>query len=161
MSKQRGLFGVPHVKAVCVHEAEVLDGQCSTSADVARIWAETVAKEPLFDSEKEVFAVFLLTRKNQIKGYHVATVGTLSSALVHPREVFRPAIAHAAAAIVVVHNHPSGDPSPSSADIQVTRQLREAARIIGIDLLDHVVIGDPRRDPRGVGHYSFQEAGLL
>jgi DNA repair protein RadC len=82
--------------------------------------------------------------------------------LVHPREVFKPAILASAASVVVSHNHPSsGDPHPSSADLQVTRQLREAAQVLGIDLLDHVVVGTKEGDPAGKGYYSFREAGLL
>jgi DNA repair protein RadC len=81
--------------------------------------------------------------------------------LVHPREAFRVAIQHGATAIVCAHNHPSGDPAPSSADIQVTRQLREAARAIDIELIDHVVVGDKAADPTGQGYYSFRQAGLI
>jgi DNA repair protein RadC len=80
---------------------------------------------------------------------------------VHPREVFKEAIRLSASAILVAHNHPSGDPAPSRADIQVTRQLREAAKVIGIDLLDHIILGQKSKDPRGIGLYSFNEAGLI
>jgi DNA repair protein RadC len=80
---------------------------------------------------------------------------------VHPREVFREAIRAAASAIICAHNHPSGDPAPSAADIRVTRQLREAALTVEIDLLDHVIVGSPVADPAGVGWYSFRSAGLL
>jgi DNA repair protein RadC len=88
------------------------------------------------------------------------TKGTATNCLVHPREVFREAIRHNASAIVAVHNHPSGDPAPSRADIQVTRQLRESAKIVGIELTDHIIIGYKPRDPQGLGYYSFNEAGL-
>lgn len=160
-SPQRGLFTVSHIKAVCVRETELLDQMCSLPVDVVRIWNETIVTEPLYDPEKEHFVVFLLNRKNRLRSYNVVSVGTATSSLVHPREVFRPAIAQAASAIIIVHNHPSGDPAPSSADIQVTRQVREASRVVGIDLLDHIIIGDERYDPRGEGHYSFREAGLI
>jgi DNA repair protein RadC len=89
------------------------------------------------------------------------TSGTATAALAHPREVFRGAIQHGATAIVCVHNHPSGDPAPSSADVHLTRQLREAARTLDIDLLDHVVVGTVAADPAGLGYYSFRTAGLL
>jgi DNA repair protein RadC len=81
--------------------------------------------------------------------------------LVHPREAFRAAIQNGATAIVCAHNHPSGDPAPSSADIQVTRRLREAAVAIDIELIDHVVVGEKAADPANRGFYSFREAGLL
>jgi DNA repair protein RadC len=110
---------------------------------------------------QEAFYVLFLDRKNNPLGRHMVTLGTLVSSLVHPREVFRPAILASAAAIIVAHNHPSGDPAPSAADIQVTRQLREAARVIDIELLDHVIIGHRESDPAKIGHYSFRNAGLL
>jgi DNA repair protein RadC len=75
--------------------------------------------------------------------------------------VFKIAILASAAAIVVSHNHPSGDPAPSAQDVQLTRQLREAAKIIGIDLIDHVIVGTAEDDPLKVGHYSFRNAGIL
>lgn len=91
----------------------------------------------------------------------MVTLGTATASLAHPREVFRAAIVAGCTGIVVAHNHPSGDPSPSAADIQVTRQLREASRILAIDLVDHVVLGRPEMDPAGRGFYSFRDAGLL
>ena len=110
---------------------------------------------------QESFWVILLNRKNRAMGRVMISLGTLTASLAHPREVFKPAILASASAIVVAHNHPSGDPAPSSADIQVTRQLREAAKIMDIDLLDHVVVGYAESDPLGRGYYSFREAGLL
>jgi DNA repair protein RadC len=109
----------------------------------------------------EKFWVLCLNRKNHLLRRHEVTSGTASSSLVHPREVFREAIRLGASAIICVHNHPSGDPAPSAADIQVTRQLREAARTIDIDLLDHVIIGRKSSDPAGTGYYSFRDAGVL
>jgi len=109
----------------------------------------------------EKFWVLCLNRKNRLLREHEATSGTASSSLVHPREVFREAIRHGASAVICLHNHPSGDPAPSAADIQVTRQLRDAARAVDIDLLDHVIIGRKASDPAGQGYYSFRDAGLL
>lgn len=111
--------------------------------------------------EVEKFWALCLNRKNRLLRRVEVTSGTASSSLVHPREVFREAIRQGASAVIAVHNHPSGDPAPSRADIQVTRQLRESAKIIGIDLLDHIIIGTPVADPVGTGYYSFNEAGLL
>lgn len=109
----------------------------------------------------EKFWVLCLDRKNRLQRCVEATSGIVSSSLVHPREVFRIAIQEAAAAIACAHNHPSGDPAPSSADLRATRQLREAAETVQIPLIDHVVIGRSECDPRGVGYYSFREAGVL
>jgi DNA repair protein RadC len=110
---------------------------------------------------QESFWVIMLNRKNHAMSRQMITLGTLTSSLVHPREVFRPAILAGAAAIICAHNHPSGDPAPSAADLQVTRQLREAARAVDIEILDHVIIGEAGADPAGRGYYSFREAGLL
>ena len=110
---------------------------------------------------QESFWVILLDRKSHAIARQMVTLGTLTSTLVHPREVFRPAILAGAAAVVVVHNHPSGDPAPSSADFQVTRQLREAAKVLDIEFIDHVVIGQKEADPAGIGFYSFRQTGLV
>lgn len=78
-----------------------------------------------------------------------------------PREMFRRAILPGATGLIVSHNHPSGDPAPSSADVQVTRLLREAAKVIDIEFLDHVIVGHLKGDPLHVGHYSYRASGLL
>jgi DNA repair protein RadC len=105
------------------------------------------------DLAQEEFRVLLLNTQHAVIRELAVTRGTLDASIVHPREVFRAAIAEAAAAMVLVHNHPSGDPTPSSEDRDVTRQLAEAGRLIGIPVLDHVVVGDGR-------YVSFVEAGL-
>ncbi|HWZ95136.1 MAG TPA: DNA repair protein RadC [Opitutaceae bacterium] len=109
----------------------------------------------------EKFWVVCLNRKNYLIKRIELTSGTATNTLVHPREVFRAAIREGATAIVCAHNHPSGDPTPSAADMQVTRQLREAAKIVDIHLLDHLVIGTASADPASVGYYSFRQAGLI
>lgn len=116
---------------------------------------------PVKGLKVEKFWVLCLNRKNRLLRQHEATSGTASSSLVHPREVFREAIRAGASAVICVHNHPSGDPAPSAADIQVTRQLREASRAVDIDLLDHVIIGTKANDPARRGYYSFRDAGVL
>ena len=110
--------------------------------------------------QQESFWVLLLNRKNYIMGRQMITLGTATNTLAHPREVFRAAIIGGAAAIICVHNHPSGDPSPSAADIRMTRQLREASQVIDIQLLDHIVIGDKAIDPCGLGYHSFRSVGM-
>lgn len=110
---------------------------------------------------QESFWVIALDRKNKPMGRSLVTLGTASSCLVHPREVFKYAILQSASAVIVLHNHPSGDPAPSREDIRVTRQLREASHILQIELLDHIIMGNKEDDPTGIGFYSFQDAGLL
>jgi DNA repair protein RadC len=126
-------------------------------ADLISAHLETVASS----LEVEKFWVLCLDRRNRLRKRVEVSSGIATAALAHPREVFRAAIREAAAAVVCAHNHPSGDPSPSAADIQLTRQLREAAVAVDIPLLDHVIIGRRGADPLGRGYYSFREAGLL
>ena len=111
--------------------------------------------------EVEKFWVLSLNRRNRLRKRVEVSSGTATAALAHPREVFRSAIRESAAAVICAHNHPSGDPAPSAADIQLTRQLREAAAAVDIPLLDHVIIGRRGADPLGRGYYSFREVGLL
>ena len=92
------------------------------------------------DGVQEEFHILLLDTKNRVTGSHLITVGTLDASLVHPREVFRPAIRNSASSIIAVHNHPSGDPTPSQEDRAVTRRLEEAGKTLGIDLLDHIIV---------------------
>ncbi len=109
----------------------------------------------------EKFWVACLNRKNRLIKLVEVTSGTATTSLAHPREVFRAAIRHGATAVACVHNHPSGDPAPSAADVQVTRQLREAAKAVDIELLDHVIVGRASVDPRSLGYFSFREAGVI
>jgi DNA repair protein RadC len=111
--------------------------------------------------EVEKFWVLCLNRKNRLLKRVELTSGTAHSALAHPREVFRVAVRESASAIVCVHNHPSGDPAPSAPDLHVTRMLRDAARAVDIQLLDHVIVGRSGADPAGRGYFSFRDAGIL
>lgn len=115
----------------------------------------------LLGLEVEKFWVLCLNRKNRLLKRVEVTSGTATAALAHPREVFRHAIRESSTAVICIHNHPSGDPAPSAADLQLTRQIREAAKAVDIDLLDHVILGRPQADPMGRGYYSFREAGLI
>ena len=109
----------------------------------------------------EKFWVLCLNRKNRVLKCIEITSGTANTTLAHPREVFREAITESASAILCAHNHPSGDPTPSSADIKMTRLLRDASQTVDIPLVDHVILGQPQADPGGLGYYSFREAGLI
>jgi len=108
----------------------------------------------LRDLLHEEFRVLLLNAQHAVVREILITRGILDASVVHPREVFREAVAESAAALILVHNHPSGDPAPSPEDREVTRQLADAGRIVGIPVLDHVVVGDAR-------YVSFVEAGYL
>lgn len=104
--------------------------------------------------DREVFKVLYLNTKNEIIRDEAVSVGSLNASIVHPREVFKPAIVHSSNAVILMHNHPSGNPSPSQEDIQITKRLSEAGELIGIKVLDHIVIGDGR-------YYSLKENGLF
>ena len=106
------------------------------------------------EAKKEHFVVLCLNARRQLTHQETVSIGTLSASLVHPREVFSPAISAAAAAVVVIHNHPSGDPTPSAEDRDVTRRLQRAGELLGIPLADHVVVS-------ATGFFSFREHGLL
>ncbi|MGH9339478.1 MAG: RadC family protein [Acidobacteriota bacterium] len=104
--------------------------------------------------KKEIFWAALLDGKNRIMKIERISEGTLNTSLVHPREVFRPAVREAAAGVLFIHNHPSGDPAPSEDDVRSTQRLVRAGKIVGIHVLDHVIIGDSR-------YFSFSDRGLL
>ncbi len=123
--------------------------QIQAPEDVVRVY------QPLLrDKRQEVFKVLLLDSANHLLRDVEVSSGILNSALVHPREVFRAAIAEPAASVILLHNHPSGNPEPSSEDLQITHQLTEAGRIIGIPVHDHIIIGETR-------YTSFAERGIL
>ncbi len=103
---------------------------------------------------REIFYVVLLTNKNRKIREVKISEGSLTASLVHPREVFHPAIRESAAAVLFVHNHPSGDPAPSQADIEITRRLKDVGETMGIRVLDHVVIGQDQ-------YFSFNDRGML
>lgn len=105
---------------------------------------------------QETFNIITLDAKNREIGKHIITIGTLTSSLVHPRDIFRAAIGDNAQSIILAHNHPSGNPTPSSQDIEVTKKLIEAGKIMGIPVLDHVIVG---RD-KGNEFLSLRESGL-
>jgi len=106
------------------------------------------------DEVKEKFVVVILNTSNCVQAIEIVTQGVLNSSLVHPREVFRPAIVFSAASIIVCHNHPSGNPEPSQEDIVITKQIVEAGKIVGIPVYDHVIFTNDR-------YTSFVERGLL
>lgn len=104
--------------------------------------------------EQEHFVLLCLTTKNRVKKRKAIFVGSLNCTVVHPREVFRSAIENGSAAVICVHNHPSGDPTPSPEDIQMTTRLIEAGEVVGIEVLDHVIVASG-------GYCSMQERGLI
>jgi len=105
-------------------------------------------------AKREHFVVLLLNARHEVMRRETVSIGSLNASIVHPREVFLPAILHSAASIVLVHNHPSGDPEPSEEDLSITKRLREVGEVVGIGVLDHVIVGVR-------GHVSFRSRNLL
>jgi DNA repair protein RadC len=124
---------------------------CRASEDVDRIARSIYGT---LDADKEHFLLLAMNNKNRVNGFKVISTGSLTASLVHPREVWRAALHLCAAAVVFVHNHPSGDPAPSAEDQEITRRLKETGDVLGIRVLDHVVLGDWR-------YFSFSDRGLL
>jgi DNA repair protein RadC len=108
---------------------------------------------------REVLRVLLLNTKYEMVAMEEVSAGSVNESVAHPREIFRPALVHSAFALVLAHNHPSGDPAPSEADRRITARLSQSAEILGIKLLDHVIIGAFKNGNQP--YFSFREAGLL
>ena len=120
-----------------------------SSVDVFRHFRDRLERE-----KREIFYVVLLTNKNRkIRDVKISE-GSLTSSLVHPREVYNPVIRESAAAVIFVHNHPSGDPNPSPEDLEITRRRKEVGEVMGVRVLDHVVIGHDR-------YFSFSDKQIL
>ena len=128
-----------------------LDDKKATSPDSVYKIGEMIFN---FSSQaEEIFAILCLDTKNNVTGAFEVSRGALNSSIVHPREVFKRAILNNAASIMLLHNHPSGEPSPSHEDIVMTNRLDECGKLLGIRVLDHVIYGD--------SFYSFKEEGVL
>lgn len=160
LAELRGFNGIGSARA----------SQLKAALEIARRWKESRAEEPerfshsrsvylhfkdyFCGKQQEEFWVVVLDSKNKLLNKTPVSRGTLNASIVHPREVFYAAIKNLGAGIIVLHNHPSGEPEPSREDHQVTHQLREAGKVIGIQLLDHIIIGRST-------FFSFKDAGLL
>ncbi len=113
-----------------------------------------IVKPMIADLNKEFFMALYLNTKNGVLKQEIISIGSLNANIVHPREIFKTACMISASSIIVAHNHPSGDPTPSREDIEITKKLHEAGKMMGIELLDHVIIGHDR-------NYGFKESGQL
>ena len=127
---------------------------CEKPCQAAEYWRLHVATHPYYNPDCECFVVLMLNTRRRVRGHQLLTIGTMDTLLVSPREVFRAAVIACAGAVILMHNHPSGDPTPSEADIKVTRDLIRAGQLIKIEVLDHVIMGYDR-------HCSLREAGFF
>jgi DNA repair protein RadC len=130
-------------------EPELIDYDIRNPQNVVR-----AIRASIKDKAKEHFKLIILNPRNKIIAISTISIGTLNASLVHPREVFKEAIIHNAASVVLAHNHPSGDTEPSEEDLKITRRLSEAGKILGIEVLDHIIITKN-------GFKSLAEEGLL
>lgn len=146
----QGRRGISVVRIQMVREGRFPGhpGPVRNSSDAAEILRSYLA-----GADREYFVVLLLDQKHRINGLNLVSVGTLTTAIAHPREVFKPALLGSAAATILAHNHPSGDPEPSK-DRELTRRLVSAGELLGIDVLDHIVIGERE-------HVSFADRGMI
>lgn len=140
--------GIGPAKATKIYAALELSKRISKSKGIAQYKIDSpesianIYMEELRYLKKEIVKLLLIDTKGAIVGDVLLSKGSLNSSIVHPREVFKEAIMRSANKVIVIHNHPSGDPSPSEQDIQITNRLRDAGEIMGVELLDHIIIGD-------------------
>jgi DNA repair protein RadC len=172
MPKQLNLLDVPRDKRTpfifVPKEFKVLAlRECPTPPDsqlldapdkVADYWRAHVTSHPYFAPEVECLVAIILNTRRRVKGHYLVSIGTLDTLLVHPREIFRTAIVGSAAALILAHCHPSGDPTPSEADIKVTRDLIRAGQLLKIEVLDHIIMGQ-RSPERPKDFSSLRELG--
>ena len=132
----------PHeFKVMRVRECQPMTETMDTPERAAAYWRANIPQAPWFDPAKEAVVVLILNVRKRILGHNLVTVGSLDTCIVTPLSVFRPVLVAAGSAILLMHNHPSGDPSPSEGDIKTTRDLIRAGQLLKIDLVNHVIIG--------------------
>ena len=167
LAKDKGLPGIGMVKAQMIKAAMELAQRLTRESVgespmvVTPEQAAAVLRERARVLQKEVFWALMLDAKNRLIGEpQKISEGTLTSSLVHPRELFKKALEHSCASMILAHNHPSGDPTPSSEDIKITKQLIGAGEVMGIKVVDHIVIGH-RKYHNSTDFLSLREAGLV
>ena len=127
-------------------------------ASALEYWREKISQAPWYDPEKEMLATIILNTRYVAIGHAMVSIGSMNESIAHPREIFRPVLIIGAYGFILMHNHPSGDANPSEADTRLTRRLAEAAGILQVGLLDHVIVGASTENRPG--YFSFKEAGI-
>jgi DNA repair protein RadC len=147
-------FTTKEWKVVCLRETALPDAlrDCDCPEKCCEYWHDVIENDPRHNDCVESMYVLHLNTRRRVTGHHLVAQGILDTVLAHQREVFRTAIVANAGAIVMMHNHPSGDPTPSEADCKVTREMIRAGNILRIELIDHVIIGRP--DPERIKAFS-------
>jgi len=146
---------IPHeFKVQCVRECEPMTDAADNPEIIAQYWRNNIPQAGWFDPMKEALVVLVLNTRKRIIGHNLVALGSLDTCPVVPLSVFRPAIVAAGSAIVLIHNHPSGDATESQADIKVTRDLMRAGQLLKIEVLDHLIIaGNEYRSLKALGHF--------
>ena len=151
MARKKTLFSfIPQVELSMVREIKISGQKYNSSEEVAR----SEFARSLLKSDREKFICMHLNVKNQIISFEIVSTGSLTSSIVHPREVYKGAILSNSASVIFMHNHPSGDPEPSIDDIEITKRLEKAGNILGINVLDHIIVASS-------GFYSFRQHNLI
>jgi len=148
--KKKSFSFIPQIEVSMVREVKISGQKYNSSEEVAK----SEFAESLLKSDREKFICLHLNVKNQIISFEIVSTGSLTSSIVHPREVYKGAILSNAASVIFMHNHPSGDPEPSIDDMDITRRLEKAGNILGIDVLDHIIVSSG-------GFYSFRQHNLI
>jgi DNA repair protein RadC len=143
------------IKVLRIRECSI-EYKCDTPTTAVQFWFTEVTQAAWYDPDKEALVALLLNSKLKIRNFHLVTLGLLNQTLVHAREVFREACATSVAHVLLMHQHPSGDPTPSADDIRTTREMVEAGKVLGIPLVDHVIVG------KTAEHFvSLKQIGLI
>ena len=156
--KSRYKFSTYEVRVQRLNES-VGSMKVDAPQEAVTYWHEKIAQSAWYDPEKEMLIVIMVNTRFVALSHAMVSIGTMNECTAHPREIFRPAVAVGAYGVLLMHNHPSGDPSPSDADTRMTRRLAEGAQILQIGLLDHVIVGAQSESRRG--YFSFKEARIL
>ena len=160
MIKTKSLFyGAVEFKVQRLNDSMIAREKLETPENVDKFLRANLPNSVRFNKDVENFVVLFLDTRRKIIGFDVISQGTLNTLLVHPREVFKSAIILNAAAIIIAHNHPSGEPTPSEADIRTTRDLIRAGQLLKIEVLDHVILGEKTSDSKG--YASLRELGYF
>ena len=134
MNKKKKVYSIPTYRLQMVRDGSIEAHTITNCQDVLK------SIKPFVRSDRELFIGLYLNARNQVIAHNVISIGTTNTSLVHPREVFKPAIIKNACGVIVAHNHPSGGADPSEADLEITKRLTDAGKILGIELLDHIII---------------------
>ena len=143
------------VRVQTLREMPLQEDICDTPAALEKFIRENILTSPSFNPDKECFFVVFLNTRRRVVGFELVSMGTLDQVLVHPRDVFRAAIVANSHGIAMFHNHPSGNPSPSDADIRMTREIIRAGQLLKIEVLDHLIGGDKFTSLRELGYFSY------